>query len=272
MKRTWFYLDPFQQWQGPLTDTELGRYLSRTDCVVWTDGMPEGVMASELFARAEVVPLFKPAAAPVDAHGQPLARRFNAARRSGRDMDELLGLVRGVILDGEVTDAEARGLQRWLTSRPEIATEWPASVLSQRLERIFADGRVDEEERGELLALLQKVTGERPDLPTAERGATRLPVDDPEPLIPFNGQTFVFTGKFVYGTRAECEKVAVQRGARCASSVSKKVDILVIGAIGSADWIHSTYGRKIEAAVDLRSAGHPISIVSEEHWTGHLRA
>jgi len=30
---------------------------------------------------------------------------------------------------------------------------------------------------------------------------------------------------------------------------------LVIGAIGSRDWIHSTHGRKIEAAVKLREQG-----------------
>ena len=49
-------------------------------------------------------------------------------------------------------------------------------------------------------------------------------------------------------------------------AVTKQSQVLVIGAIGSSDWIHSSHGRKIEKAVKYRSAGIPLSIVSEEHW------
>ncbi len=47
--------------------------------------------------------------------------------------------------------------------------------------------------------------------------------------------------------------------------------IRVIGAIGSRDWIHSTHGRKIERAVELREQGTGIYILSEEYWADSIR-
>ena len=35
-------------------------------------------------------------------------------------------------------------------------------------------------------------------------------------------------------------------------------------------WAHESFGRKIEASVSLKSNGHDISIVAEEHWVTFL--
>ena len=46
---------------------------------------------------------------------------------------------------------------------------------------------------------------------------------------------------------------------------------LVIGDIGSKDWSHSSYGRKIEKAVEYRDTKDTgISIVCESHWAKFL--
>ena len=47
---------------------------------------------------------------PLDSQSQPLNRRYNAARLSDRAIDELIGLSRGVIADGVVTQEEAEFL------------------------------------------------------------------------------------------------------------------------------------------------------------------
>jgi hypothetical protein len=41
---------------------------------------------------------------------------------------------------------------------------------------------------------------------------------------------------------------------------------LVIGEIGSQDWLHSTHGRKIEKAIEYNDTGAKIAIVPEKHW------
>jgi NAD-dependent DNA ligase len=70
----------------------------------------------------------------------------------------------------------------------------------------------------------------------------------------------------LYGTRAACERLVLKLGARCADNVSKKVNILVIGTKVSVDWAHTSFGRKIQQAMELREAGHPMKIISERRW------
>ena len=52
--------------------------------------------------------------------------------------------------------------------------------------------------------------------------------------------------------------------------VNKKLNFLVVGSIGNDQWLHSSYGTKIKKALELREAGAPIAIVSEDHWQSAL--
>lgn len=270
MTRQWFYLDALNLPRGPISDMELDRLLRSADHAVFTEGMSGWSMASELFAEDAVAPLVAEGPAQLDDHGQPRNRRFNAARRADREVQELLGFASGIIADGEVTEAEAVSLAQWLDQNRGVADVWPINVLAARMKRIFADGRVDEEERGDLLSLLQSATGKLPSVPSASGGATRLPLCDPAPQLRVSGQLYVFTGKFVYGTRAACQQAVMARGGQCEKGVTRQTNVLVIGMLGSDDWAHSSFGRKIETAVHYRSSGQSLSIVSEEHWASHL--
>jgi hypothetical protein len=42
--------------------------------------------------------------------------------------------------------------------------------------------------------------------------------------------------------------------------------ILVVGLLGSRDWVYSTHGRKIEKVVKNKRKGAHCMIVSEKHW------
>ncbi|CAA9299140.1 MAG: hypothetical protein AVDCRST_MAG89-331 [uncultured Gemmatimonadetes bacterium] len=226
-----------------------------------------------MFATDLVPPLqATPGPRHLDPDGQPRNRRLGAARRADRAVQELLGLARGMIADGEVARSEADALVRWIEVNAEEQDVWPISTIADRLRRVYADGEVDADERAELLGLLSSVTGELPGTAAAMNRATRLPLDDPQPPLRFGGHVYVFTGKFAFGTRGACQQAVEARGARCGVSVSQKTNVLVIGALGNADWIHSSHGRKIEQAVHYRTNGVPLQIVSEEHWTGCLRS
>lgn len=110
-----------------------------------------------------------------------------------------------------------------------------------------------------------QVTGQ-PIEKTMTQMSSTLPLCNPVPRVQFQDKSFCFTGKFFFGPRKKCEAVVEERGGFLSGSPSGKTDFLVIGMIGSSDWIHSTHGRKIEAAVELRESGKGISIISEEHW------
>jgi NAD-dependent DNA ligase len=273
MTRQWFYLDALQVPHGPVSDAELEQVLLRSDCFVYTEGIAGWKVASELFATDLVPPLQVPSEqSHLDGHGQPRNRRIGAARRADRAVHELLGLARGMIADGEVTRGEADALARWIEVNAEERDVWPINTIADRLRRVYADGEVDAGERAELLDLLSSVTGELPGTAVAMNRTTRLPLDEPQQPLRFGGLTYVFTGKFVFGTRGACQQAVEARGARCGGSVSQKTNVLVIGALGNADWIQSSHGRKIEQAVHYRASGVPLQIVSEEHWTACLRS
>lgn len=78
------------------------------------------------------------------------------------------------------------------------------------------------------------------------------------------------TGTFAFGPRAPAHQAIEERGGLIDSSPTKKTRYLVIGELGSRDWINSNAGTKILKAVSLRDEGHPIAIVSEPHWARHV--
>jgi hypothetical protein len=267
--RIWYFLTPLNQIRGPVSGADLDTLLRQQDTHVWREGMEGWIPGSECFAALPPLPS---RAAGRDAHGQP-APQFGSARVSGRSFDELMGFVRGILADGEVSAAEAKSLLDWCETNPLAVAEWPGREIAARLSRIFADGVVTADERADLATLLQAVTGGRPDAPAGTGRSTRLPLNDPLPQLTFENRTFVFTGQFVYGTRNICEAAVIQRGGHCTSSVSKKVDFVVIGELCSRDWLYSSHGTKIQKAVEYRDKrGVPIAIVPEDAWAASLAA
>lgn len=201
--------------------------------------------------------------------GQPLNLSFNARRRIDAGIDELLGLIRGVTADGEVTEREADALLYWCSRHEEIMNDWPVNVLIRRLSRIYADGVVEDHERDDLKLLLSEIIGEK-DAPLAAP-VTSLPLCRPAPAVVFAARTFVLTGQFALGPRRVCEAQVIERGGFCSGSVTKKTDYLVIGSVGSRDWIHSSWGRKIEQAVEYRDRSRSsVRIISEQSWAAVL--
>ena len=198
-----------------------------------------------------------------DSHG-----RSPGDRGADRGIVEMLGLVRGVILDGSVSVEEAHQLARWVSDNPGIVDSWPGQALAGRLFRIFADGRVDDEEREDLLYFLRKLVG--PDAHEPAESAPPLPLDAAPPSLMFTGEEFVFTGRFIWGTRASCERAVSDRGGIAAPAVTRRTRVLVVGDLGSRDWARSPFRRNIEQAVEYRAAGVPIVIVDEQHWFVHL--
>lgn len=205
---------------------------------------------------------------PLDAHGQPISPAFNAQRLRDRTVDEFIGLCRGALLDGQISDGEARGLKAWLDGNSEHAHGWPFSVLYPRLAIALVDGKVDAGEAAELTDIVKGIVGGDGSLLEADlkAAATSLPINKPPPDIVFQDRSFVVTGKFAFGQRKAVEAEIAARAGLLKSSVSPITDYLVVGLIGSAQWQHSSFGRKIEDAVRYREDGRPLAIVCEQHW------
>ena len=195
-------------------------------------------------------------------------------RRQDRAADELVGLCRGLLADGHVCQQEAEFLRDWIERNAEFVGSYPFNRIYDRLSRILADGVIDDDESADLHdTLVRFVGGEACDGKgeVASR-ASLLPVNTPEPTIVHADQSFVVTGTFHFGARKKVVDAIENLGGRIAGAPSRRTHYLVIGELGSRDWINSNAGRKIMTAVELRDAGHPIAIVSERHWAQHLVA
>lgn len=188
-----------------------------------------------------------------------------------RKIDELIGIVKGVLADGVVTQGEVLFVLRWMENNRHAANLWPAKALYPRLAEVFAKGSMNLQDERALLELLMNTVGgtAAPDQVVTTK-STRLPFDEKPGQVTFDGRAFCFTGVFHSGTRDWCHSQVTHRGGRGAGTITKKLDYLVIGDVGNDNWTHSTHGRKIEKAIAYNAAGCRIAIVSEEHWYAHL--
>ena len=193
---------------------------------------------------------------------------LNNERLQSRQINELVGIARGLVADGSINQAEVEFLERWLVCNLSISDQPLIATLYNRVRQILADGAADPDECADLLSALTKFTAEEAELGEAQK-ATSLPLCDPAPTLMFDGKLYCFTGTFLFGQRKQCEDAVSVRGARV-GSLTKKTDVLVIGSYATESWRHSSFGNKIVKAAEMRLAGLPISIVSEEHWRNHL--
>ena len=195
---------------------------------------------------------------------------FQHSRQLDQSIAEMLKVIRRVLADGVVTAEEAAALSAWTTDHPEVVEAWPGKVLAHRLERIFRDGRVDDEEREDLQRLLRALAGGDWGVRVSEGGPGGIPLSEPPPVLVFPEQRFVFAGEFAFGPLSACESAVEALGGQTAREVTPEADVLVIGTFGAADWGVSPEAGQIETALKLREDGHPIAIVSEDYWESSL--
>jgi NAD-dependent DNA ligase len=203
-----------------------------------------------------------------DPHGQPIETANNASRRVTRAIHELIGFMRGIIADDHINEREAERLAHWVLANKEAVEHWPVNVLANRLNRIYADHQADEEERAELAELVKEVIGQA-DIDEMSFSPASLPLTKPAPEVIFDMNEFVFTGRFMFGTRKQCEREVELRGGKCGGNVRLQTNYLVVGALMSRDWKFSSFGTKILKAVDYQQHCG-IQIIAEQHWHSFL--
>ena len=180
----------------------------------------------------------------------------------------LMGIVQGLLADSRLNDQEIVFLRDWLRGAESVSLTWPGSLIYAQAEEILSDGQVTEAEREQLAETLRQLLGGRLD-EIAEAGyVSELPLDRVQ-QVDVTGKQFCFTGDFVFGPRSTCEE-AIERRGGMVGTLTKKLDYLVVGGLGSHEWKHGSFGTKIAKAVLYRDGGCPIKIVHEDVWASSL--
>lgn len=191
------------------------------------------------------------------------------ARLLRRSFESLLGIAAGLVADGALNDQEVLFLSTWLSDNAELAGSWPGEVVLKRVREVLADGVITDDERQYLLeTLTQLVGGSFSNDGAVPTTSSQLPLDQGV-VMRVPDASFCFTGKFLFGTRASCERAVETRGGRIAN-IQRALDYLVIGELSSRDWKYSAFGTKIETAMRLKADGNPLCIVSEAQWVAAL--
>jgi NAD-dependent DNA ligase len=186
------------------------------------------------------------------------------------DLQILHGVLGGVAADGVITEQELRGLRDWLSDHEHLRSCWPYDEIDSLITIVLSDGKIDEQEQkllqgffADFVSVLDDKTITAPVMIT---GSTVEGVCASCPEIIFENSVFCFTGASHRYRRSQFEELVEQLGGIPASSVTNKLNYLVIGSEGNPCWAFACYGRKVEKAVELRKQGARILIVHENDF------
>lgn len=186
------------------------------------------------------------------------------------DMQRLHAALAGVGSDGAVTSQELRGLSGWLEEHEHLRTCWPYDEVDSLIVGVLKDGRIDDTEHqllteftSEFVSVLDDRTITQPKILV---GGTLVGLCAVQPQLTIQGRTFCFTGASGRHTREELNQIVEKAGGRVLSSVSARLDYLIIGSDGNPCWAYACYGRKVEKAVEMRKGGARLLIVHEHDF------
>lgn len=190
--------------------------------------------------------------------------------KATNDMQRLHGILCGILADGKVTDDELRGLSAWIDEHDHLKTMWPYDEIASIITGVMTDGKIDDGEQKMLQALFSDFVIIEDDTtitnPAITEAGTITGLCAVCPDISFQSACFCFTGSSARYKRDDLRAVVEQLGGKFTNNVSKSVDFLVIGSDGNPCWAYACYGRKVEAAVNLRKQGHKILLVHENDF------
>ncbi|WP_435102303.1 BRCT domain-containing protein [Arhodomonas sp. AD133] len=199
-----------------------------------------------------------------DDDAQPI-QAVNYRANLKKATESLLGICKGLIADQRLNEQEVVFLDAWLRDNAIVLDRWPGNVIGERVNAVLADGVVTDEEAQDLAETLAEMAGIDLSQGVVSGLSNRTEAEQASGDIAFAGCSFCCTGKFIYGPRRKVEAAIAERGGEPRKNVTQDLDYLVIGGLASRDWAHTSHGRKIEAAIQNRDAGHPVVIIEEEH-------
>ncbi len=185
-------------------------------------------------------------------------------------IQELHGILHGIVADLHVNEAELRGLQVWLTNYRDLRSVWPVTEIEAVVTQVMADGRVDEGEQRMLLHYFSEFA-QNPLLhrslpPLLPTDLTIKGVCAVAPEIQILAKVFCFTGISSRGPRRLFAEAVTGRHGIFIDSIRENLDYLIIGDEGNPCWAFSCYGRKVERVVEMRRKGHHVLLVHEDDF------
>lgn len=182
-------------------------------------------------------------------------------------LNEFLGLISGIVADDQINADEFAYLIEWINQHADLIDDATVKSVVVKMIEFSELEQVTPSDEEALVSFLKQTAGVR----FLETGAADVhPMDhiaDNIDSMSHERAAICFTGVFNTGTRKEVEAIATNLGAIPRKYPSKSIHYMVIGSQVSPDWKHTSFGRKIQKAIELRESGHPLIILTEQEWT-----
>ncbi len=165
-------------------------------------------------------------------------------------LQQLHALLLGIIADDMVTPYEVSLLNSWINDNQYLKGQFPYDEISFMLSKALSDGILEQHELDEMLTRFKEFTSPL--------------TSDCVDLDTLFQKNICLTGKFEHGQNIYIEDLIISHGGIIKSSVSFKLDYLIVGALGSPDWNCGNYGSKIKRAKEIQSQNGKVKIITEE--------
>jgi len=192
-------------------------------------------------------------------------------KRGTAQIQRLHGIASGIAADGEINPDEWAYLSKWIEDNSALKGSWPYDEIEALTTKHLNSQELSQVEREVVLHYLNDFCGFNGNSalshPLNEPGKAITGICAVCPDIEFSDKTFCLTGESKKYPRKKIIDLISSHGGRYKDDMSKLVDYLIVGAEGSSMWSYSCYGRKVEAAVNLRKQGHHVLIIHEfDFW------
>ena len=159
------------------------------------------------------------------------------------------GIMKGILVDGVVSEAECRNLRQWLYDNIYLSGHYPFNRLIETLDGVLEDSVITREERASITNTIHELLD---------------PVNALRHMVySLDGKHVCLSGNFSMGQKSEVEKRVVSMGGIIDSNVKKSTNYLIVGDCDCASYSNGTYGTKVKKAMEYNEKGCNIQIVKE---------
>lgn len=162
------------------------------------------------------------------------------------------GIMKGIVIDGHVTEDECKNLRQWLYDNIYLAGHYPFDKLIKILEEVLLDGVVTQQESDNITAMINELLNPVESLKTQVNSV--------------DNKCVCLSGNFAYGQKSDVEKYIIERGGIIDLTVKKSTDVLLIGDFECQTYSNGTYGTKVKKAIEYNDKGCTIKILKESDF------
>ena len=167
------------------------------------------------------------------------------------------GILRGITVDGQITESECKNLRQWLYDNIYLSDHFPFNKAMEVLDKVLEDSIITREEAEYITKMINEMLN---------------PVDClKEEINSVDGKHVCLSGNFAYGQKSDVEKYIISKGGIIDSSVKKSTDILMIGNCECQAYSNGTYGTKVKKAIEFKEKGCHIKIIKESDFFSSIK-